>query len=575
MLFFSCVVIKVGVLAETPEVESILPPRLEQLFHIPVAPLTVVIFSSVVVSLLVSLAVTLNQVKENRLRQLRDARAAVARRLRWRADDCEVFLPPPVIPAPTPPDFEPTYIMGDVSGRFHIFLSHVWGTGQDQMRIIKQRLKEMMPDIAVFLDVDDLAEGKGAEYVDVSCVSLIFVSDGYFQSPNCMRELLRAVVTGKPIVALLEPEAKKGAMTVEEVREQLQVADEPFTRDGVEYTSKYDMWGLALEVKSWGYIMPTAAQLVAKLFDQESIEWNRIGAFQDVTMRLIADSILRESQVVGANDLGSRTYLQDEMSRDRPALPSPRDGFIFHAYCSRHNAGATLLLREVAETQTMEIKVSEDFNQLAKCERMICYLTSKTWTSGEVSKAFAWEVQQAMGAGVSLLLVHEMPGVGGQAARHACEFGTFFACDDGATPAKLLRGGIYDRIATPLKGGEWRKTSMVMVALGLTDDPGAPVEEGTLPGVRREPTRRELTRGATMQRAGSRASRMPTRSPSHRIFGSNISSHNLTNDLEVPPELTADAQVESNSVDRTEQSVARGLAPPSGATPEALASLDA
>ena len=32
----------------------------------------------------------------------------------------------------------------------------VWGTGQDQMRIIKQRMLEMLPDIKVFLDVDDL-----------------------------------------------------------------------------------------------------------------------------------------------------------------------------------------------------------------------------------------------------------------------------------------------------------------------------------------------------------------------------------------------------------------------------------
>ena len=92
--------------------------------------------------------------------------------------------------------------MGDVSGRFHIFLSHVWGSGQDQMRVVKQRLIEMLPDAAVFLDVDDLAEGKGAEYVDVSQISLIFVSAGYFISENCMRELLRAVVTGKPIVTL-------------------------------------------------------------------------------------------------------------------------------------------------------------------------------------------------------------------------------------------------------------------------------------------------------------------------------------------------------------------------------------
>ena len=32
----------------------------------------------------------------------------------------------------------------------------VWSTGQDQMRVVKQRLLEMMPDLSVFLDVDDL-----------------------------------------------------------------------------------------------------------------------------------------------------------------------------------------------------------------------------------------------------------------------------------------------------------------------------------------------------------------------------------------------------------------------------------
>ena len=48
--------------------------------------------------------------------------------------------------------------MGAVSGRFHIFLSHVWSTGQDQMRIVKQRLIEMLPGVCVFLDVDDLTE---------------------------------------------------------------------------------------------------------------------------------------------------------------------------------------------------------------------------------------------------------------------------------------------------------------------------------------------------------------------------------------------------------------------------------
>lgn len=86
------------------------------------------------------------------------------------------------------------------------------------MRIVKQRLLEMLPDIHAFLDVDDLREGKGAEYVDASCLTLVFVSDGYFESPNCMRELLRAVATQKPIVALVELEEKHGALSRAQVQ---------------------------------------------------------------------------------------------------------------------------------------------------------------------------------------------------------------------------------------------------------------------------------------------------------------------------------------------------------------------
>ena len=77
---------------------------------------------------------------------------------------------------------------------------------------VKTRLLEMIPGIKAFLDVDDLKEGKGAEYVDVSSVSLVFCSRGYFESANCMRELLRAVVTRKPILPLLEPEQNKGGL---------------------------------------------------------------------------------------------------------------------------------------------------------------------------------------------------------------------------------------------------------------------------------------------------------------------------------------------------------------------------
>ena len=78
--------------------------------------------------------------------------------------------------------------------RQHLFLSHVWKTGQDQARVIKQLLKEVLPGIRVFLDVDDLTDVSLLESeIDASCKVLVFVSSGYFESKNCLRELVRAI----------------------------------------------------------------------------------------------------------------------------------------------------------------------------------------------------------------------------------------------------------------------------------------------------------------------------------------------------------------------------------------------
>ena len=100
-------------------------------------------------------------------------------------------------------------------GHFHLFLSHVWSTAQDQMRQTKDRLLELIPKVKVFLDVYDLTEGRGAESVDLSEHILVMISEGYFTSKNCTRELLRAVWDEKPIITMLESDRKKGAMTYE------------------------------------------------------------------------------------------------------------------------------------------------------------------------------------------------------------------------------------------------------------------------------------------------------------------------------------------------------------------------
>ena len=73
-----------------------------------------------------------------------------------------------------------------------------------------------------------------------------------------------------------------------------------------------------------------------------------------------------------------------------------------------------------------------------------------------------------MGAGVRLQLVHEMPSVVEHTGRHSTDFEAFF--DRGVTPKELLDAGIYRSIAVPLKGGEWRQASLLMVAQGVDEE---------------------------------------------------------------------------------------------------------
>ena len=42
--------------------------------------------------------------------------------------------------------------------RFHVFLSHVWSSGQDQVAVLKRQLQLLMPGISVFLVRDLLIE---------------------------------------------------------------------------------------------------------------------------------------------------------------------------------------------------------------------------------------------------------------------------------------------------------------------------------------------------------------------------------------------------------------------------------
>ena len=308
------------------------------------------------------------------------------------------------------------------------------------MRIVKQRLKELLPKASVFLDVDDLEEiGRLEMYVERTSVVLVFCSDGYFRSKNCMRELITATKMKKPIIPLLDTDTRRGGLTMLEVRSRLSMAE-----------SLFKSWGLSDPA------LPSCKELYEHLFAHEPIEWNRLGHFQDVTIRLIAERLLPDA-------LAGQTFVGRELcSQPFKSLPKPGAGArksIYHVYCSQHNPGARELMEELAVKlapgeskngsrsdedpvgtvsppakmaknspakmakglsfrmgmnaqpemlgQSAVLIAPSDIEHLCDCDHMVLYLNAQTWTRGTETDKLVFELQAAIDQDVHILLAHE------------------------------------------------------------------------------------------------------------------------------------------------------------------------
>ena len=153
------------------------------------------------------------------------------------------------------------------------------------MRIVKTRLREMLPDVQVFLDVDNLGGGKDHTHIDVSNVCLCYLTQLWFKNKPCIREIVRAVLRKKPIIALLEHDTSdtEGGHTEAECRRILR---------SDAYRSRLEHWMTSIVAnweKEWeeDLEVPTAEAIEAALFASKPLIWYRLADFQDVTMRLM------------------------------------------------------------------------------------------------------------------------------------------------------------------------------------------------------------------------------------------------------------------------------------------------
>ena len=396
------------------------------------------------------------------------------RRLRYRAGGF-VELPPVT-------EKEFAHLPGlDPSPCYHLFLSHAWPLGQDVCKLIKQRCREMCPSLHVFLDVEDLASGYGAEIVDKSRSILIFAMPVFFDKINCVRELVRAVVRNKQVTLLLPDAEVHGVVTQETIRGI--VKDQWVEQWKLEKTMLAD-W--AADWKVTELKVPTAVDICDALFKQPPLEWSRITAFQDRTMVLMCQRLLPEAERRGI-------YLQGSAS-----FKLPRKHVAIRVYCSPHNLGARELADELNGFWPGLLQVRSD---LSACDHMLVYLNALTWM--HEPEEFAAELRRAMCVGLPLQTCHEFTSSIDLGSRHALEFSKIM----NATPADLRKEptNIYSQIAIPLKGGELREPGLAILAVRLAKRvPFAPLKGA-------EPSQRSRSiHGSFRWPSGKTAAAFPT-----------------------------------------------------------------
>ena len=205
----------------------------------------------------------------------------------------------------------------DASHRYHLFLSHVWSSGQDQMSTLKRELQLLLDNVRVFLDVDDLEEIENlASYVKQSESMLLFLSKGYFFSANCKKEIAATLANDKPVMLLHETDPNRGGTSMEQT-----LADCPDDLRGKIFSPRHPV-----------------------------IPWLRVKEFKIVSLKMIVSSMLLHQSKVEQTLKASSTSpsfsnkhtmsVHVESSADTPRESTPSADYAARRWLTRAQGAA-------------------------------------------------------------------------------------------------------------------------------------------------------------------------------------------------------------------------------------------
>ncbi|EOD27306.1 hypothetical protein EMIHUDRAFT_114743 [Emiliania huxleyi CCMP1516] len=335
---------------------------------------------------------------------------------------------------------------------FHGFISHAWGTGQDQTHTVVRQLQLLLPGVRIWLDVDNLEDvGRLEESVADAMTFLVFLSAGYFKSFNCRRELYAALGSNRPFIPIQEADVDKGGASIEALKAECR--EHCIETAPAAYPS---------------YSGPD--EMLARVFEEaEPIVWVRVNAFQLESLKAIALRMLLHSSYYASRP----AELAAGVMVPRQPGPCAFSGPVTILVC-RSNTGADGIARELktaageahgsaaADTDAIvmirdaeEALEGADAAPLSGHVVFLLYLNDKTFL--DAGGAVARLVQAAMDRRIAIAPIHEQ-----EPARGGVPFRNFFQ----QTPQVLQQPPykLYDTVAVSLYPSvEHRRVSLRLV----------------------------------------------------------------------------------------------------------------
>ena len=353
---------------------------------------------------------------------------------------------------------------------FHVFMSHVWVTGQAQTHAIARKMQLLLPELKVWLDVDQLNDtSKLEDWVAVSSVFILSYTKNYFKSENCRREVYAAMKLDKPILLVYEGDRS----VIEDMKAECIRYCEGDGTDAPTATSILRKLLGDYEQKGMSY----DAMLISKILDDdqeydeamssnnmnEPIQWLNEGSFSAAALNQIYYRIISELPFYKRykKELEKGVRVPGEL--DQVSLKSPINILVYE-----YNQGCSSVTRElksilpgrsdlIAVTNVEAFMQSQgDAEILGAQVYFLLYLNAYTFQGDEqdINKLTAIVQSCIENPDISIVLAHEK-----DAFQGGCSFDTFF----NEAPKALISPPyqLFKDIAIPLHSNkEYRDLSL-------------------------------------------------------------------------------------------------------------------